>query len=98
MAYIEAHGVCDLLIVQDLPKDIFMPGARLNFDYRECVQPASVIRTPWKHLHQLPGDISLRMTDQSLEAVLKRVDGIACAIGDPLKGYILLEGLRDRRR
>jgi hypothetical protein len=98
VAYIEAHGVCDLLIVQDLPKDTFMPGAQLNFDHRECVQPASVIRIPWKHLHQLPGDISLRMTDRSLEAVLKRVDGIACAMGDPLKGYVLPEGLSDRRR
>ena len=98
MTYIEAHGVCDPLIVQDLPKDIFTPGAQLNFDNRECVQPAIVIRIPRKHLHQMPGDISLRMTDQSLEAVLKRVDGIAYAIGDPLKGYILPEGLSDRRR
>src|SRR5256885_130621 len=86
VAYIEARGVCDLLIVQDLPKDIFTPGAQLNFDKRECVQPASVIRIPRKHLHQLPGDISLRMTDRSLEAVLKRVDDIACAMCDPLKG------------
>jgi hypothetical protein len=53
MAYIEAHGVCDLLIVQDLPKDIFTPGAQFNFDNRECVQPASVIRISEKHLHQL---------------------------------------------
>jgi hypothetical protein len=38
------------------------------------------------------------MTDRSLEAVLKRVDGIACAMGDPSKGYILPKGLSDRRR
>ena len=38
------------------------------------------------------------MTDRSREAVLKRVDGIVCAMGDPLNGYILLEGLTDRRR
>jgi hypothetical protein len=38
------------------------------------------------------------MTNRSLEAVLKRVDGIACAMGNPLKGYTLPEGLSDRRR
>jgi hypothetical protein len=38
------------------------------------------------------------MVESSLEAVLRRMDGIACAIGDPTKSRMLPEGLQDRRR
>jgi hypothetical protein len=98
VAYIEAHGPFDLLIVQELPKDIFMPGAQLSFDYKDCVQPASVQRIPRRCLHQLPGNISLRMVKSSLEAVLRRVDGVGCAMGDPTRSRMLPEGLNDQRR
>jgi hypothetical protein len=98
VAYVEAHGPFDLLIVQELPKDTFIPGAQLSFDYRDCVQPASLQRIPRRCLHQLPGNIILKMVESSLEAVLRRVDGIACAMGDPTKSCMLPEGLQDGRR
>ena len=98
VAYIEANGPFDLLIVQDLPKSILMPGCHLNFDYRDCVQPASVQRIPWRCLHRLPGDVSLSMVESSLEAVLRRVDAIACAMGDPTQSGTLPEGLGDHKR
>jgi hypothetical protein len=98
VAYIEAYGPFDLLIVQVLPKGIFMASAPFSFDYKDCVQPASVRRIPRRFLHQLPGNISLRMVESSLEAVLRRVDIIASAIGDLTKSRMLPEGLNDQSR
>ena len=98
VAYIEANRPFDLLIVQNLPKSIFMPGCHLNFDYKDCVQPASVQRIPRRCLHRLPGDISLSIVESSLEVVLRRVDAIACAMGGPTQSGTLPEGLSDHKR
>jgi hypothetical protein len=98
LASIETHGPFDLLIIQELPKDTYMPGAQFSFEYRDCVQPASLQRIPRRYLHQLPGNIALRMVESSLQAVLRRVDGIACAMGDPRRSYMLPEGLKDQKR
>jgi hypothetical protein len=75
-----------------------MPGAQFSFEYRDCVQPAGLRRIPRRYLHQLPGNIILRMVESSLHAVLRRVDGIACAMGDPTRSYMLPEGLKDQKR
>ena len=98
VAYTEANGPFDLLIVQELPKGSSMPAAQLKFDHKDCVQPASVQRIPQRCLHQLPGHISLSMVESSLEALLRRVDDAAGAIGVPARGRMLPEGLNERRR
>ena len=98
IAYIEANDPFDLLVIQDFPNDIFLPGAQLNFDCRDCVQPANVKRVPRRYLHQLPGYVSLRMVESSLKAVLRRVDSIACAMGNPTMNRMLPGGLNDQRR
>jgi len=98
VAYFEASCPFDLLVVQEPPKGIFLPLAQFNFDYRDCVQPASVRRIPRRCLHQLPGNVTLSMVEPSLNAVLRQVDGIGCAMGDPAMGLMLPETLNDQRR
>lgn len=98
LGYIEAQDPFELLVVQDLPKDTFVPAAQLSFDHKDCVQPASVRRIPGRRLHELPGNINLRMVESSLEAVLRRVDEIACIMGDPARSHSLPQGLNDQRR
>jgi len=42
--------------------------------------------------------VRLKLVDSSLELLLKGVDGIASALGDPMSEAALLEGLNDQRR
>ena len=71
LAYIQTRGPFDLLMLQDLPKDTFVPEAELNWNSTECVQPANIQRIARRCLHQLPGGVRLRMVDSSLESLLK---------------------------
>ena len=75
-----------------------MPGTQFSFGHADCVQPANLRRVPRRYLHQLPGNIALRMIDSSLQVVLRCVDGIAYAMGDQTKSYMLLEGVKDQKR
>ncbi len=98
LAYVQAHGPFDLLIVQDLPNDTSVRGAELNWDRTECVQPANIRRMTQKCLHQLPGAVRLRMVQSSLESLFKQVDSIACTLAIPKDGLVLPEGLEDQKR
>jgi len=97
-AYDEAHGPFDLLTMQDTRTDTFVPPTHVNWDPRDCVQPANVARIPRRCLHRLPGNVRLKLVDSSLESLLKEVDGIASVLGDRMSEAALLEGLNDQRR
>ena len=71
---------------------------QFTWDARECVQPANVRRIPQRCLHQLLGGVDLRLTDPSLENLLKKVDSIASALGDPVKLSLLPMDVHSPRR
>ena len=84
--------------MEDKTRNTLAPKVYLNWDQRECVQPANIKRIPLRCLHELPSSIKLRMIGSSVECLFKLVDNFAGALGGRVKELALPEGLKDKRR